>query len=97
MEREIGKIFYILGLILAFILALIIIIQMVRMLIGGSWAVEDVILALVIFNLSMGFGIGGYLVYLNEKISKVNEKISKVDAKITGHFGWHKGKEKSEK
>ena len=86
MGKDIGQIFYIVSQILAYILAAILIIQLLRLIFGGSWAVEEVILALVIFNLIMSFGIGGYLIH-------VNNKIAKVDSKFTGHFGWHKGKE----
>lgn len=63
----------------AYILAVILTIQIVRAILGGTWAVEDIILALLIFNLTITFGIGGYLISLNNKIS--------------GHLGWHKGKD----
>ncbi len=67
----------------AYILAVILIIQIIRAILGGTWEVEDIILALLIFNLTITFGIGGYLISLNNKIS--------------GHLGWHKGKELTEK
>ncbi len=69
--------------VVAYILAIILIIQIVRAILGGTWAVEDIILALLIFNLTITFGISGYLISLNNKIS--------------GHLGWHKGKELTEK
>jgi len=69
--------------VIAYILAIILIIQIVRAILGGTWAVEDIILALLIFNLTITFGIGGYLISLNNKIS--------------GHLGWHKGKELTQK
>lgn len=69
----------------AYILAVVLIIQLVRAILGGTWAVEDIILALLIFNLTITFGIGGYLISLNNKIAQVNSKIS-------GHIEWHKGR-----
>lgn len=68
--------------VIAYILAVILIIQIVRAILGGTWAVEDLILALLIFNLTLTFGIGGYLISLNKKIS--------------GHLGWHKGRNPTE-
>lgn len=72
----------------AYLIALILIAQIIRTILGGSWQIEDIILALVIFNLTIGFGIGigGYLIHLNNKISEV-------DSKLEGHFGWHKGQD----
>ncbi len=89
MGKDIGQIFYIVSQILAYILAAILMIQLIRIIFGGSWAVEEVILTLVIFNLTMSFGIGGYLFHINNNL---NNKIAKVDSKLMGHFGWHKGK-----
>ncbi len=68
---------------IAYILAVILIIQLIRAILGGTWAVEDIILALLVLNLTVTFGIGGYLISLNNKIS--------------GHLGWHKGRELVEK
>ena len=67
-------------------LCIIIIIQILRAISGGTWRIEEIILALVIFNLTITFSVGGYLIHLNNKISNVNTKIE-------GHFGWHKGKD----
>ncbi|MBI2106562.1 hypothetical protein HYT57_01125 [Candidatus Woesearchaeota archaeon] len=86
MKKSIGEIFYIISQIIAYILAAILVIQILGILLGGSWAIEEIILALVIFNLTISFGIGGYLLHLNNNIAKV-------DAKLAGHFGWHKGKD----
>ncbi|HLC58090.1 MAG TPA: hypothetical protein VJH95_05950 [Candidatus Nanoarchaeia archaeon] len=85
-KKDIGTIFYIISQVIAYILAVIIIYQILKILLGGSWETEQVILALVMLNLSISFGIGGYLLHLNNKISKV-------DSKLTGHFGWHKGRD----
>ena len=86
MKKDIGTIFYIISQVIAYILAAIVIFQIIKILLGGSWETEQVILALVMLNLSVSFGIGSYLIHLNNKISKV-------DSKLTGHFGWHKGKD----
>ena len=83
--RDIGKILFTLAQIIAYIIAAIIIMQMIKKLAGGSWEIEDIILALVILNLTITFGIGGYLIHLNNKIAGV-------DRKIHGHIEWHKGK-----
>ena len=64
--------------IVAYILGIVIIIQIIRILFGGSWAVEDVILALIILNISLSFGLMGYLAKLNSV--------------IYDHIEWHKGK-----
>ncbi len=71
------------ALILAYILAIIIIIQILRVFFGGTWSIEDVILALVIFNLTITFGIVA--------------KMSDIDKKLHGHIEWHKGKEQKRK
>lgn len=72
--------------ILAYFLALILIVQLLRAIFGGTWVIEDIILGLIILNLTVTFGIGGYLINLNNKISSVNTK-------IIGHIAWHKGKD----
>ena len=70
----------------AYLLALILIIQIIRTILGRSWQIEEIILALVIFNLTVSFSLGGYLIHLNNKILSVNSKVE-------GHFSWHKGKD----
>ena len=83
--REINETLSIIAQIVAYLIAIIIAIQILRTLIGGTWEIENIILALVIFNLTIAFGIGGYLLHLNNKISNVERKIH-------GHIEWHKGK-----
>lgn len=83
---NIGKVISIIGQVIAYIVGAILIIQILRVIFGGSWEIEDIILALVIFNLTINFSIGGYIINLNNKISSVNTKIE-------GHFEWHKGKD----
>lgn len=68
--------------IIAYILGVIIIIQLLKSIFGGTWAIEDVILALVILNLTVTFGMVGYLISLSNK--------------ITGHIEWHKGRDQHE-
>ena len=77
--KNFGEIIAIMGQILFYILAIIIIIQIIKILVGGSWSTENAILALLILNITITFGIFGYLINLNNKISS--------------HLGWHKGRE----
>lgn len=84
--KDIGEFLSIIAQIAAYILGLILIVQIVRLILGGSWEIEDVILAIVIFNLTITFGIGGYLIHLHNIISRV-------DKKLHGHIEWHRGSE----
>lgn len=52
----------------AYILAIIVAYQIIRILLGGSWSVEDVILTLIVVNISLSFGLMGYLIKLNSII-----------------------------
>ena len=65
--------------IFAYILAGILIVQLWKSLGGGTWQVENVMLALLILNLTLTFGLYG--------------KIAKVNTKIEGHISWHRGNE----
>ena len=84
--KDIGKKIAIIGQIVFYIFAAIAIYQIIRKLTGGSWAAEDIILSIVMINLTMTFGIAGYMINLNNKIASV-------DRKIHGHIEWHKGKD----
>lgn len=86
MAKDSGEILSLIGQFLAYLIGIIIIIQIFRILFGGTWEIENIILAIVIFNLTITFSIGGYLLSLNNKISKI-------DKKIHGHIEWHKGKD----
>lgn len=70
----------------AYIMAIILIIQILRKLFGGSWNVEDIILAFIVLNITLTFGVVGYLIQLNNRISKI-------DAKLHGHLEWHRGRD----
>lgn len=85
-KSDFGEFIAIIGQVIAYVIAIILVVQILRYIFGGTWEIEEIILALVIFNLTVTFGIGGYLIHLNSKISEVNTKIE-------GHFGWHKGKD----
>lgn len=52
--------------------------ELSRKLFGKSLGFEELVIGLLIANL-------GYSFYLRESINKV-------DSKISGHIGWHKGK-----
>ncbi|MAF50714.1 MAG: hypothetical protein CMH64_01355 [Nanoarchaeota archaeon] len=53
--------------------------QLLRIILGGSWQTESVILAFLIFNLGLTW--------------KINSGFGKLNAKLEGHLGWHKGKD----
>ena len=89
-KSDFGELIAIIGQIIAYIIAIILVIQILRAIFGGSWKIEEIILMLVLFNLTITFGTGGYLVSLSNKISNVNTKIE-------GHIQWHKGKDNSKK
>ncbi|MFH1212208.1 MAG: hypothetical protein V1659_04765 [Candidatus Woesearchaeota archaeon] len=66
---------------LLFLLFLVyLIFELARKMLGGSLGFEELVIGLLIANL-------GYSFYLRESINTI-------DAKISGHMGWHKGKEK---
>lgn len=73
--------------ILSYILAIIVIIQILRILFGGSWSVEAVILALMAVNITLTFSIVGFLFHINDKVANI-------DKKIHGHIEWHRGLDK---
>lgn len=84
---ELNELISIVAQIAAYILAVIVFIELVKYLIGGTWVIEDIILGLVVINLTITFGIGGYLIHLSDKISRV-------DKKVHGHLEWHRGNKK---
>ena len=53
--------------------------ELLRKLLGGSLGFEELVIGLLIANL-------GYSFYLRESIHTI-------DSKISGHVGWHKGKD----
>ena len=90
--KNIGKTLSIVAQIVAYILAIIIIVQLLKSIYGGTWEIENVILALVAFNFTLSVGITGYLFNLNNSILHLNNRISEVDKTIHGHLEWHKAK-----
>ena len=81
---EINKVIIIITQIFAYILATILIVQLWKSLVGGTWAVEDVILAFVMFNITLTLTILGYVISLNNKVARI-------DTKIESHISWHRG------
>lgn len=57
--------------------------QIVKILLGGSWGVEDAILALVVLNITITFG----------SLIHSNSRLSKLESKLHGHIEWHRGKD----
>ena len=51
-----------------------------------NFTTESLILAFVIFNITLTFAILGYVMSLNNKIARI-------DTKIESHVGWHRGRE----
>lgn len=92
MKRSGAEIIAITAQIAAYILGAIIIVQILRIILGGSWKVEDAILALLVLNITLTFGLFGYFINSN---TVLNDKISSVNTKIEGHLEWHKGKEQA--
>ena len=82
--NDIWKTLSIIAQIVAYILAVIVIVQIIRLVFGGSWEKEDIILALLTLTITLVFGIMGYLI-------NINNRISKVERMIYGHIQWHKG------
>ena len=76
--------------IVAYILAVIVVIQILRLIFGGSWTVEEVVLAILVLNLTLTFGMFGYLIHVNNELGN---KISNLDKKITSHVAWHRGRD----
>ncbi len=74
--------------ILSYILAIIVIIQILRILFGGSWSVEEVILALMAVNITLTLGMVSYLF-------RMNDRFANIDKKIHGHLEWHRGVDKA--
>lgn len=90
MTRDSSEMLSLIGQVLAYFLGIIIIIQIIRSLFGGTWEIENIILAIVIFNLTITFSLGGYLLNSNRSL---NSKVANIDKKIHGHIEWHKGKD----
>ncbi len=88
--KDRGRKLAIIAQIIVYILAVIIIIQIIKKLTGNSWTTEDVILSLVVVNLTLAFGLGGYIIHLGNKIASV-------DRKLHGHIEWHRGRDFSVK
>ena len=84
MGYKINSIF-IISQIFVYVLGIILIIQLLKLIFGGSWRVEDFILALLVANITLTFGLGGYII-------SINNKTSQVDKKLHGHLEWQKAK-----
>ena len=84
--KDLGKKIAIIGQIVFYIFAAVTIFQIIKKLVGGSWASEEVIVSIIMMNLTTTLGIAGYLIHLNNKIAGG-------DKKLHGHIEWHKGRE----
>ncbi|HLD33318.1 MAG TPA: hypothetical protein VJB66_01235 [Candidatus Nanoarchaeia archaeon] len=82
-----GKNLSIFAQIVAYIIAIVVLIQILNAIFGGTWEIEEIILALLVFNLTVTFSLGGAIINLNNKISHV-------DKRMHAHFEWHRGRNK---
>lgn len=57
--------------------------ELARKILGGSLGFEEIVIGLLVANL-------GYSFYLTHYI---NNSISRLDSKMSGHIGWHKGRD----
>jgi len=73
------RIFKIIGYVLLLLFLIYLLYELGKKVLGGSLGFEELVIALLIANL-------GYSFYMRESINKL-------DRKISGHIGWHKGKE----
>jgi ABC-type methionine transport system permease subunit len=64
---------------LFFLFLIYLIFELTRKILGGSLGFEELVIGLLIANL-------GYSFYLKGSLARI-------DAKISGHIGWHKGKD----
>ncbi len=69
--------------VIVFIILLILLYQVYKAIIGGTWEIEDIILGLIILNLTLTVTL---------LTSFYNVKI-----KIDGHIKWHEGYDKGKK
>ena len=77
-----------------YIFSVIVIIQMLRFIFGGSWETQDIVVSLLMLNIMVTFSLNNRL---NNNISNLNNKLFQVDKKITSHLAWHQGKDNSQK
>ena len=61
------------------LLGLFIAYRLIRVILGGSWQSESIIIALLVFNLGLSW--------------KINSNIWKINAKLERYIGWHKGRD----
>lgn len=64
---------------LLFAFVVYLIYQVGRKILGGSWGIEELATAFLVANL-------GYSFHLNSRLSVI-------DSKISGHIGWHRGRD----
>ena len=55
----------------------LVIIQVMRKIIGGSWATEAVIITLLVANIGYSFAL--------------KSSLAKIESKLSEHLGWHNG------
>tara|TARA_Y100000310_G_scaffold338750_1_gene429326 strand:- start:2198 stop:2398 length:201 start_codon:yes stop_codon:yes gene_type:complete len=57
--------------------------ELIRKILGGSLAAEELLTALVVVNIGLTF----------TSYRTITKRISKLESKFSSHIGWHKGRE----
>ncbi len=83
---KIWKILFYVGNTITIVLGIIVIYQIMRILLGGSWSIEEVILSFIIANFTTTLVIIGWII-------NIHGKIANVDKKLHGHLEWHKARD----
>ena len=71
---------------LSILLIVLILYQLIKIILGGSWDIQDITLALLILIITLIFGLAGYII-------NISSKLANVDKILHGHIQWHKGTE----
>lgn len=59
--------------------------ELIRKVLGYSLGFEELMIALLVANI-------GYSFYHSHALIKIKDSVNKIDKKLSGHIGWHKGK-----
>ena len=59
--------------------------ELLRKILGYSLDFEELVTILLVANI-------GYSFYHSHTLIKIKDSVNKIDKKLSGHIGWHKGK-----
>lgn len=85
MRMNIHKIFYW----LLILFAIYLIFEIVKKIVGGSLALESLIIGLLLLNIGFSFKLTRDI---NNVEHKLRKEINNVKNELSEHIGWHKGK-----